>query len=126
MSRFLTLEEIIFIQKELINEFGGLHGIRDIKTLESAVIRPQTGYYKDIYEEASALMESLALNHSFIDGNKRISFFATDIFFRLNGYYISCDSEEANQFYIENLQNSTFRFDTLKSWLKQKVSRIKK
>ena len=85
MKRYLILDEVIFIQKELINEFGGSHGIRDRKSLEAAVMRPQVGYYKDIYDEAAALMESLAMNHSFIDGNKRVSFFATDIFLRMNG-----------------------------------------
>jgi len=64
------------------------------------------------------------MNHSFIDGNKRISFFATDIFLRMNGYYISCESEEANQFFIGNLEDSTFRFEVIKSWLKQKIKKF--
>ena len=49
------------------------HGIRDKNSLEAAIMRPQAGYYKNIFEEAAALMESLAMNHSFIDGNKRVS-----------------------------------------------------
>ena len=116
---------MVYIHKELINEFGGSHGIRDMNSLDSAVMRPQSGYYKDIFEEASALMESLALDHPFIDGNKRISFFATDVFLRLNGYYISCESEEANHFFIQNLQKSTFRFDVIKAWLKKNIKDIK-
>ena len=123
MKRYLTLDEVIFIQKELIAEFGGSHGIRDRKSLEAAVMRPQVGYYKDIYDEAAALMESLAMNHSFIDGNKRVSFFVTDIFLRMNGYYISCESEEANQFYVKNLDDNTFRFEIIKSWLKEKIKK---
>ena len=85
MRKYLTADEVIYIQKELIKEFGGSFGIRDRKSLESAVMRPQSGYYKNIIEEASALMESLAMNHCFVDGNKRIAFFATDIFLRMNG-----------------------------------------
>ena len=123
MKRYLTLDEVIFIQKELIAEFGGSHGIRDRKSLEAAVMRPQVGYYKDIYDEAAALMESLAMNHSFIDGNKRVSFFVTDIFLRMNGYYISCESEEANQFYVKNLEDNTFRFEIIKSWFKEKIKK---
>lgn len=73
MKKYITKEEIIFVHWNLIDEFCGLHGIRDDNLLESSVMRPQSGYYNDIYEEASALMESLASNHSFIDGNKRIS-----------------------------------------------------
>jgi death-on-curing protein len=82
MKRYLTLDEVIFIQEELIKAFGGSHGIRDRKSLEASVMRPQVSYYKSIYDEAAALMDSLAMNHSYIDGNKRISFFVTDIFLR--------------------------------------------
>ena len=121
MRKYLTVEEVIYIQEELIKEFGGSIGIRDTKSLEAALMRPQSGYYKNIIEEASALMESLAMNHCFVDGNKRISFFATDIFLRMNGYSISCESEEGNQFFVKNLEENTFRFNKIKSWLKGKV-----
>lgn len=126
MRKYLTVEEVIYIQEEMIKEFGGSFGIRDRKTLESAVMRPQTGYYKNIIEEASALMESLAMNHSFVDGNKRISFFATDIFLRMNGYSISCDSEDGNQFFVKNLEDNIFCFNKIKSWLKEKVVKEEK
>ena len=125
MKKYLSVDDVIFIQKVLIEEFGGSPGIRDMKSLESAVSRPQSGYYKTIYDEAAALMESLAMNHAFIDGNKRVSFFATDVFLRMNGYFILCESEEANLFYTENLEENTFRFELIKSWLKRKIKKIK-
>jgi len=125
MKRYLTVDEVIYIHEELINEFGGSHGIRDRNSLEAAVMRPQGGYYKSTHYEAAALMESLAINHSFIDGNKRISFFATDIFLRMNGYFISCESKEANHFFIENLEGNTFRFEVIKAWLNQKIKKLK-
>lgn len=121
MRKYLDVKEVIFIQEELIKQFGGKHGIRDRKPLEAAVMRPQIGYYKNMLEEASALMESLAMNHCFFDGNKRVAFFATDIFLRMNGYSISCDSEEGNRFFVNNLEENTFRFDKIKSWLQEKV-----
>ena len=125
MKKYLTKDEVVVIHKNLIDEFGGLHGIRDNNSLESAVMRPQSGYYKDIYEEASALMESLASNHSFVDGNKRISFFATDVFLRMNGYYIDCETEEAYKFFIENLEKNTFRFNNILNWLKENSRSLK-
>lgn len=54
--------------------------------LESALYRPQTGYYLDLLQEAATLLESLAINHPFIDGNKRSAFAVTDVFLKLNGY----------------------------------------
>lgn len=125
MKKYITKEEVIFIHRNLIDEFGGLHGIRDDDSLESSVMRPQSGYYNDIYEEASALMESLASNHSFIDGNKRISFFATDIFLRMNGYFIDCKTEEAYKFYMENLENNSFNFENILNWLKENIRLLK-
>jgi len=125
MKKYLTKDEVVFIHGNLIDEFGGLHGIRDDNSLESSVMRPQSGYYNNIYEEASALMESLASNHSFIDGNKRISFFAADIFLRLNGYYIECGTEDAYKFYTDNLENNSFHFDNILKWLKEKTRILK-
>jgi fido (protein-threonine AMPylation protein) len=54
--------------------------------LEAALFRPQTGYYEDIVAEAAALIESLAINHPFVDGNKRIAFAAADVFLRIDGW----------------------------------------
>lgn len=80
MSRvFPTTEEVIAIHDILIDLFGGSHGLRDRGLLESAVMRPRAGYYRNIIEEAAALIESLALNHPFVDGNKRTAFFTADV-----------------------------------------------
>ena len=40
-------------------------------------------------------MESLANNHPFVDGNKRVAFAVTDAFLRMNGHFLDCDSDEA-------------------------------
>ena len=73
----------------LIDRFGGVHGVRDRGLLESALFRPQTGYYTHIEEMAAAMFESLLINHAFVDGNKRVAFFATDVFLRLNGWKLA-------------------------------------
>ena len=70
----------------MIELFGGPAGVRDAGLLESALYRPQTGHYSDLTAMATALFESLLMNHAFIDGNKRVAFFATDVFLRLNGW----------------------------------------
>ncbi len=46
MNKYLTIDEIVFIQRELINEFGGSYGIRDFYSLEASVMRPQSGHYE--------------------------------------------------------------------------------
>ena len=119
MRIFLTLEELLVIHQHLIDEFGGSHGLRDQNALEAAAMRPQTGYYKNIFEEAAALMESLAMNHPFIDGNKRMAFFAADTFLRMNGYYIDCDDQEAYDYFISLFESSSFEFEKLSVWIRQ-------
>ncbi|MGA3241907.1 MAG: Fic family protein [Bryobacteraceae bacterium] len=50
--------------------------------LESALARPQTGYYNDLIQEAAALWESLSQNHPFFHGNQRVAVKATGCGFR--------------------------------------------
>ena len=124
MSNFLTIDEILLIHQRLIEEFGGYPGLRDKGALESALMRPQTGYYQDIIEESAALMESLAMNHPFVDGNKRVAFFATDTFLRLNGYYIECDNYKAYTYFMKLFESNAFRFKNLLEWLRNKVTSL--
>ncbi len=118
---FPTTEEVIAIHDSLISEFGGATGIRDIGALESALLRPQMGYYDSLIEEAAALMESLAMNYPFVDGNKRVAFAITEAFLRLNGHYIDCDSEEAYAFFMQLFETNSFRFRELAVWLEEHV-----
>jgi len=124
MSDFLTIDELLVIHQRLIEEFGGSPGLRDKAALESSLMRPRTVYYQDIIEESAALMESLALNHPFIDGNKRAAFFATDTFLRLNGYYIDCNNDKAYAYFMKLFDSNTFRFNNLLEWLKKKVKSL--
>src|SRR5580700_10265715 len=92
MSDYLTVAEVYRMQYRLIEMFGGLHGVRDKGAVEAAVFRPQTGYYNSLEEEAAALMESLANNHGFVDGNMRIVFTAADVCLRRNGFYLKVEA----------------------------------
>jgi death-on-curing protein len=89
--------------------------------MESALARPQSGYYVDVIEEAAALWESLSQNHSFIDGNKRVSVTVTAAFLRLNGYRIEFDDIETFSFLIGLYEVGTFRFKELETWLRLHV-----
>ena len=120
-GNFLTIEEVIAIHDDLIAQFGGSTGLRDMGALESALLRPQMGYYSGLMEEAAALMESLANNHPFVDGNKRVALAVTDTFLRLNGSFIDCDSREAYDHFMELFETNSFRFAELLSWLEEKV-----
>ena len=112
-----TVAETIETHRLLIEEFGGLHGIRDTGLLESAVLRPQNGYYSNLIDEASALMESLANNHAFIDGNKRVSFVMTDTMLRANGYFLDIEPLEGHKLITGAMEKNGFRFTMIRDWI---------
>ena len=122
MSDFLTPVEVMAIHADQIERYGGLHGVRDLGLLESALYRPQTGYYADIIEEASALWESLAQNHPFLDGNKRTAFAAAYTFLAINGFQITSDSGKAFIFISGLYAERDFAFVKLVPWLRENVS----
>ena len=125
MSDFLTPVEVMAIHADQIERYGGLHGVRDLGLLESALYRPQTGYYADIIEEASALWESLAQNHPFLDGNKRTAFAATYTFLAINGLQITADSGIAYTFISGLYAERDFAFVKLVPWLRDHVSQFR-
>ena len=107
---YLTVGEVLQIHHQQIDNYGGAHGIRDKGLLESAVFRPQVGYYNNIAEEAAALMESLANNHPFLDGNKRVAFAAAHTFLLVNGCDLEAKPLAAYGFMMHSIARGEFRF----------------
>jgi death-on-curing protein len=101
----------------VVDRFGGKPGVRDLGLLESALYRPQTGYYETLVDMAAALMESLLLNHAFVDGNKRAAFFVTDVFLRMNGYRLKVDQKAADQFIQSYAASNKRDRSELSNWL---------
>jgi death on curing protein len=112
-----TVAEAIEVHQQLIDTFGGSHGLRDRGRLEAALFRPQMGYYEGLIDEAAALMELLANNHPFIDGNKRVSFSVTDIFLRMNRRYLEIEPAAAYEFITGAIARGEFRFSIIREWI---------
>jgi len=125
MAEYLTVAEVYRMQHLLIERFGGMHGVRDKNAVEAAVFRPQNGYYNSIEEETAALMESLAQNQGFLDGNKRIAFTAADVFLRLNGFYLEVDSLAGHEFIEGSLDRHEFRFSNILDWIRKHIQPLR-
>src|SRR5712692_2585607 len=121
MTDYLTVAEVLAMHADLIERYGGSQGVRDQGLLESALYRPQTGYYADPVEEAPAPWESLAQNHPFIDGNKRTAFAATYTFLTINGAQLTANAEGAYAFVSGLYEEGVFSFDKLVPWLRSNV-----
>ena len=118
---YLTVVEVLAIHDALIRRYGGKSGVRDPGALESALYRPQTGYYADLVAEAAALLESLAINHPFIDRNKRVAFAVADVFLRINGHRIRGSSEDIHAELMGLFETGTFDLAHLEPWLRARV-----
>jgi death on curing protein len=123
MTEYVTTADALFFHQLLIERYGGASGVRDAGALESALHRPQTGYYDTLIHEAAALLESLVQNHPFVDGNKRVAFAVTDVFLRLNGYHITADSHAIFATLMKFFDDQTFDLEHLAPWLESIVER---
>lgn len=118
MTRYLKAADILVLHALQIERFGGATGVRDPGQLESAIFRPQTGYYADLIAEAAALWESLSQNHPFVDGNKRTAMAATFTFLIINGLDISATADDVWLFLNGLYESHDFKFEALDAWLR--------
>jgi death-on-curing protein len=102
---YLSPEQVLFIHSRIIDATGGAHGLRDIGLLLSAVSRPRATFkgkdlYTDVFHKAAAVMESLAVNHPFIDGNKRTAITSAAVFLTLNGRVLEATQHDLETFAV--------------------------
>jgi death-on-curing protein len=116
---FPTLEEALELHRVLLERFGGAQGVRDLGLLESALGRPLTGYYATLSLQAAALLQSLAMNQPFVDGNKRVAFALTAVFLRLNGWRLVVGADEGEDFVVGTVIPGRASLEDLAGWLEQ-------
>jgi len=121
---YLSLQETLELHEQLILRFGGSAGVRDMGLLESALIRPQTGYYETLSMQAAAMLQSLCQNHCFVDGNKRVAFAATAIFLRMNGYRLSVKADDGETFLVNQVIQERFAIEDIATWLESRMIRL--
>lgn len=129
MIKYLTTEQVLLIHDDMVHKFGGSHGIRDLGLVESAVARPQAGFgdfeaYPDLFLKAAVLIHSLLKNHAFIDGNKRTSTTAAEMFLWQNGYEIDAKKNEIYNLAMA-VEDNSLPEDKIAEWLKKHSKMIK-
>ena len=121
MTSYLTVAEAMDIHHAMIEKFGGRHGLRDLGALESALFRPQSGYYDDLIAEACALLESLAINHPFVDGNKRVAYGAMEIFLLINGMRVDATQQQIYKCMMRLFEANKFELAELEKWFRPRI-----
>jgi death-on-curing protein len=123
--RYLSLKEVLELHRLLLEQTGGLAGVRDLGLLESAVAQPLMSFgeqelYPTIVEKAAALGFSLIKSHPFNDGNKRIGHAALETFLVLNGYEVDAPVDEQERVIMSVAAGEMGRDDFV-DWLRAHV-----
>jgi death-on-curing protein len=123
----ISIKEIEHLHHILIDRFGGSHGIRDYEALQSALGRPfqtfdNTELYPSPIEKAASLLESILLNHPFVDGNKRTGYTAMRLLLIQNGYDITASQNEKYKFII-GIASGDIKYDKIVLWLRSNTTK---
>lgn len=125
---FLSLEEVLYIHSAEINYVNHDSNIRDIKLIESAVENTkliyEQCYVSNIFELASAYIRSIAMNHPFVDGNKRTALAAALIFLECNGYIIEEKFDEELADKVLDFINKKINQEDLAKYLENNSEKI--
>lgn len=121
-----ALAVVLAIHDEQIAEHGGSSGLRDAGLLDGALRRPPNhlsfGDDPDIAHLAAVLAHGLVTNHPFVDGNKRTSFVATELFLELNGHELTADDVDVVTTWLA-LAEGGIDEETLASWIREHIKR---
>lgn len=117
---WLLKSVLVAVHAEQLAEHGGPSGIRDEARLDVAVERPKSLLahgHPAICDLAAAYAFAIAKGHSFVDGNKRTSFVATELFLALNGYGLQADDTECTMTWLA-LADGSLTEPGLCGWLR--------
>ncbi len=102
---FLDVERISALHSELIDTYGGAHGLREENLLRSALDRAENVLHyvenASLPRMAAALGWGLIKNPVFIDGNKRIGLAAVLAFLNLNGMQVAASEQESKSMVLQ-------------------------
>lgn len=123
--RYLTLGEVVALHRALLEVSGGAAGIRDLGGLESALAQPRASFggadlHPTLHAKAATLGFSLALNHPFVDGNKRVAHAAMEALLMLNGFEIVAPVDEQERVMLD-LAAGLLTREQLTIWLEAHI-----
>lgn len=124
---YLSIDEVIEIHWRVVQQTGGLQGIRDQGSLESSVMQPLQSFgdqdlYPSLIEKAAALGYFLIQNHPFLDGNKRVGHAALETVLILNGYELSAGVDEQESVVLD-VARGELRREEFTEWVQRHVVR---
>lgn len=125
---YVEIDEVYYIHQAIIKIARTKASIRDFSLLHSAVERPKASFngrdlYSTAFLKAGALLQSICMNHSFSDGNKRTSWLTAKRFLYINGYLLQAKKDEAVDFMIA-VDNEKLDLAVISLWLKKHSKKV--
>ena len=127
MTKYLTPEEILRLHFQVIEDYGGSHGVRDEGRIMSAVNAPKqivfgVEQYPGIVAKAAVYLRNIVADHPFQDGNKRTATAVCGIFLSRNGYYLTANPKDLENFVVSAAVKH-HDIDFITNWLEAHLSR---
>lgn len=125
--RYLTAEEILRLHYQIIEDFGGSHGVRDEKRLLSVVKAPQlivfgSEQYEGVHQKAAVYLRNIVGDHPFIDGNKRTGITVSSVFLARSGITLTVKPKVLEDFVV-GVAAKHLDINEVATWLKNNSAR---
>ena len=119
----VSKEKVLLLHKMIMEQTGGLDGIRDFGLLESALESAYATFdNKELFpskeEKAARIAVGLVSNHAFVDGNKRIGMYVLLTFLEVNGLPLEVTDDEVVEVGLK-LAEGKMRYEELLQWIKE-------
>lgn len=126
--RYLTTDDIARIHSFLIDEIGGVHGVRDQHALHAIEGLPRQSFggkelYATIFLKAAVYVRSVIHNHPFVDGNKRTGMTAAFVFLENNGCLATAPKGLIQEFAVK-IVTEKLEIEAIAAWLKKYTKKV--
>ena len=118
----ITLGDILSAH-EVALSYGGMPGIHSLALIQSAIARPYSGYYRRMAQKSAALVQSVATNHGFLDGNKRTTLILVKTLLDKSGYVLFANGnvDRPLENIILGIVGRQLGFDDLVQWFEARL-----
>ena len=129
MLRYFSEEDILIIHNRIIDDIGGLHGIRDLNAIQSVAGQPKQvvfgrELYKTVFLKAAVYARNIIAHHPFLDGNKRTGITAASVFLSDNGLRI--DAEEGEFYSLAlHIVEDKWEYKEIAKWFESHTAKIR-
>lgn len=126
---YLTVEQLLLVHSMVLDETGGLHGLRDRGRLESAIAAPQQQafgreLYPTVFDKAAVYARAVIMDHPFVDGNKRTGMTAAFVFLENNGWASTVENGAIEQLALR-IARERLTIASIAAWLKRHSQKIR-